>query len=214
MADEFLPLNAKNALEIKNKNNLEKIEKLGNFKDMYGISSYKNFRDLLIRMIKRYKTLATQRNDVNFQELALFSEGILKEYDIEQNKNKKIVGGDIEAPYYGNGIKETSIKTYQEILDEGIVSKNQELVFKFIRNHGGLTDMEIAKELGFPDPNVVRPRRKELLDIGLIISNGKRKCEITNRESLTWIVPEIIKVKNYKVQITCPRCHGRGWISK
>jgi len=40
------------------------------------------------------------------------------------------------------------------------------------------------------DPNMVRPRRKELVDLGLVEEVGKRKCSISGRMALIWCVKD------------------------
>lgn len=45
-------------------------------------------------------------------------------------------------------------------------------VLDFLRHHGPATDRQIMRGLGFSDPNAVRPRITELLDMGLITQAG------------------------------------------
>lgn len=52
-----------------------------------------------------------------------------------------------------------------------------------------MTDREMAKELGFEDPNKVRPRRHELVKQGIIVDEEhceKRLCRITGKLSIAW----------------------------
>jgi len=51
----------------------------------------------------------------------------------------------------------------------------------------------IARGMGFLDPNKVRPRRKELLDMGLVVESGKRVCEFTGKLCYVWDVEEHVK---------------------
>lgn len=81
-------------------------------------------------------------------------------------------------------VRDTSLLAYMDLKPE--LGERQELVFKAIKNRSGLTDREIANELGFSDPNKVRPRRKELYDLGLIKTIGKRECKITKRLAYIW----------------------------
>lgn len=48
------------------------------------------------------------------------------------------------------------------------------------------TDREIARSLGFGDPNKVRPRRFELMEASLIIEAGTKICSVTERTALMW----------------------------
>ena len=79
---------------------------------------------------------------------------------------------------------------YQDILPS--LHTRQWKVLRAIRDmtiHGQPpTDMEIARCLGYADPNRVRPRRKELADGQLIIPAGKRPCSVTGKTAMTWRV--------------------------
>jgi len=93
-------------------------------------------------------------------------------------------------------MRATSIKAYGEVPDLG---EMQQKVFSAIIEcsmEGRYpTDREIAKYLGFSDPNNVRPRRFELMEAGLIIETSKRKCSISGRTALTWAVSPHLKAK-------------------
>ena len=56
------------------------------------------------------------------------------------------------------------------------------------RHYKGITDQEIKKLLHDVDPNKVRPRRNELVKLGLVMCVGKRKCSVTQRESMIWAI--------------------------
>ncbi len=90
----------------------------------------------------------------------------------------------------------TSIKAYGEVPDLG---EMQQRVFNAIieLNMEGRypTDRELAKDLGFSDPNNVRPRRHELMESGLIIEAGRRKCRESGRTAITWAVSPHLKTK-------------------
>lgn len=85
-------------------------------------------------------------------------------------------------------MRETSILAYQSI--EPTLGKRQQLVYDCIvkcnKQDYFPTDLEITKQLGFSDPNKVRPRRKELYDLDLIEIAGRRVCLYSNRLALTW----------------------------
>jgi len=58
----------------------------------------------------------------------------------------------------------------------------------------GMTDREMANHYNYLDPNVVRPRRYELVYgtkrhpelAGILENAGERKCSITNRQTIFW----------------------------
>jgi len=80
-------------------------------------------------------------------------------------------------------IRQTSLLAFQDELPH--LGKRQYEVLKAIRDlnlHGiHPTDREIAKLLGYADPNKVRPRRHELMEYGLIIEAGERIIKNTLR---------------------------------
>jgi hypothetical protein len=118
-------------------------------------------------------------------------------------------------------VQETSIKAYHEIIDEGLVGKRQTEVFELLIKNPNLTDTEIAIKLGYKDMNKTRPRRKDLVDLGMVIENGKRTCSITTRTVIQWCIkPKLTKFdvienrKNLCKKKKCPFCKGTGLIQK
>jgi len=93
-------------------------------------------------------------------------------------------------------MRETSLLAYGEIPN---LPEMQQKVFNAIIEHNMEgrypTDRELAKYLELSDPNNVRPRRFELMEAGLIIEAGKRKCTISDRTALTWKVSPQLKAK-------------------
>ena len=85
-------------------------------------------------------------------------------------------------------VEQTSMLSWVEL--QPALGKRQDEVYFALQTLGIATDWEITKALGRNDPNYVRPRRKELYDLGLIRAVGKRPCTITKRTVLVW---EIIK---------------------
>ena len=88
-------------------------------------------------------------------------------------------------------IRDTSINSLEELKNNlGIM---QQIVFRTIINHPYSTDRELCVFLGVNDPNVVRPRRKELLDLGLINDYGVRKCTVTTKKAHMWDINPLNK---------------------
>lgn len=83
-------------------------------------------------------------------------------------------------------MRQTSIQAYRELQPK--LSIRQKQVLWFIRAFPNSTDRELTKLMGYTDPNKVRPRRKELLDIGKITESGKRTCKVSGKTALTWRV--------------------------
>lgn len=83
----------------------------------------------------------------------------------------------------------TSLEAYRYIKHKAIptIGDRQQLVLDVIRaSKVPLTDLEIANKLRFGDPNHVRPRRYELVEMGVIEKAGKRPCTISGRKAFTW----------------------------
>ena len=81
-------------------------------------------------------------------------------------------------------IRDTTLDAYEKIKKS--LGERQQEVFDLINKQPGLTDNEIARRLGYADPNKVRPRRFELMELRLIEEGEKRPCSISNRKALTW----------------------------
>lgn len=114
-------------------------------------------------------------------------------------------------------VRETSIDCYSEIIEEGLVGDMQKIVYDKLLEKDDLTDQEIARELVFKDPNKVRPRRKELLDLRLILDNGIRRCSVTQRKAHSWVInpkPNIVLIRRLKniIKRKCKHCGGQGYI--
>jgi len=88
-------------------------------------------------------------------------------------------------------VRETSIKTYKEIIEEGLLSEQQEIVFRFFKEHPLSTDLECSQYTNLKI-NVVTGRRNELFNDGCLVEGVKVRSSITGRLSLTWYVPSII----------------------
>ena len=83
-------------------------------------------------------------------------------------------------------VKDTSIITYEDIIDEGLVGIRQREIIRWLADNPYHTDTEISRSLGYIDINHVRPRRKELVDLGIIEKGGKKYCDHTGRLCYAW----------------------------
>ena len=119
-------------------------------------------------------------------------------------------------------VRSTSINTYHDIKEEGLVGKRQlEVLELFSELDHPITDMELAEKLHYDDPNNVRPRRKELYDLGIIKEDGKRVCSITDRLVYQWCIIDGLNINTVrenknklKNKIKCPMCKGSGFVIK
>ena len=88
-------------------------------------------------------------------------------------------------------IQRTSVQSFHEEKDSLRLGERQQLVYNLIRRFPGKTDRELAlifaAQIGHPvDPNVIRPRRHELVEKGLVELFEKRECKVTGKTSMTW----------------------------
>lgn len=94
-------------------------------------------------------------------------------------------------------VRQTSLLAFEGLRECQILETRQELVLSTIKKmclagHVDVSDMEITaylfknKLINRLDPNIVRPRRKELLDKELIIECPKRACKVTAHLVSTW----------------------------
>lgn len=107
-------------------------------------------------------------------------------------------------------MRQTSIETYHQIRDEGLLSKMRFRAYELIYKYGPLTASEIEakdKEL-FPSnrPNsFLHQRLSELRDIGVIQEVSERNCRITGRIAIEWDannkLPSSLEKKKTKDQI-------------
>jgi transcription initiation factor IIE alpha subunit len=81
-------------------------------------------------------------------------------------------------------IQDTSIKSYADVKE--FLGDRQNIVLNAISDLGECTDSEIANYLGYPDLNSVRPRRFELVELGLVQEKCRRICKITGKTAISW----------------------------
>lgn len=86
-------------------------------------------------------------------------------------------------------MQETSLEAYEDIKNK--VGLKQLIVYQFLEENEGSTDMEIADGLNLADPNKIRPRRNELVKKGLVTEIYKRACKITGRRAIVWDINKI-----------------------
>jgi hypothetical protein len=82
-------------------------------------------------------------------------------------------------------IQQTSLQAYSELDNSELQSRYREIL-QLLAQRGPMTDREIARQLGFTDPNAVRPRRHELTELNYVFPLGKRKCNVTGKTSIEW----------------------------
>lgn len=81
-------------------------------------------------------------------------------------------------------VRDTSVLSYEEIRES--LGARQSYVLDLIELNPRRTDRELAEIAGTADPNMIRPRRSELVAKGLVIESGHRHCSVTGKLSTTW----------------------------
>jgi len=87
-----------------------------------------------------------------------------------------------------HNIRDTSRESYHDLLRHPHEINGRRLeVLNAINEIGKpVTDQEIKKYLCKNEPNYVRPRRNELVELGFVESFIKRECNITGKKVYTW----------------------------
>lgn len=84
-------------------------------------------------------------------------------------------------------MRSTSLEAYHSLDDLGVRQLKVLHAIKTMNKHGDYpTDQEITRWMGYYDPNKVRPRRRELENMGFVVEYGKRRCKVTDRQAVTW----------------------------
>lgn len=69
-------------------------------------------------------------------------------------------------------------------------------IYEYVRGQSSnsFTDRQIMTNLGFTEPNQVRPRITELVERGLLYESGSAKCDVTDKTvRLVKIVSDVNK---------------------
>ena len=94
-----------------------------------------------------------------------------------------------------HSMRDTSLEAYSPLKLGDLGKMHEEVLREIIElNLMGQypTDREVAKNLGYSDPNRVRPRRHELWRDGYVVE-GRRPCSITRISAHTWRLSAALK---------------------
>jgi len=61
------------------------------------------------------------------------------------------------------------------------IGKRAQMVRDWFKANGPGTDRDVMRGLGFSEPNAVRPRCTELVDAGVLVEVGSRRCPVTGK---------------------------------
>jgi hypothetical protein len=82
-------------------------------------------------------------------------------------------------------IRQTSILAYKEIINDGLLGLMEQRVYNIICKYPGLCDREYSELTGLRI-NQITGRRNDLLRKGLVVDDGLKKFEKTNKTVMTW----------------------------
>lgn len=91
-------------------------------------------------------------------------------------------------------VRESSVKTYRDIIDEGLLGLQEEIVFDFFYRNPWSSDRECCEFTGLRI-NCVTGRRNKLVEMGCVLERGRRLCSVSGRNVLVWGVPVRIRLK-------------------
>ena len=98
---------------------------------------------------------------------------------------------DLNCPVCGTKLKnpkkiseQTKLGSYLSLDENDLVILRQKIFQSLMSAEG--TDRELTERLGYTDPNKIRPRRFELVDMGLAENKYKRPCRVSGKKSIVW----------------------------
>jgi predicted HTH transcriptional regulator len=81
-------------------------------------------------------------------------------------------------------VRDTSILTYITLAEH--LGEMTQAAYEAVKQHPYRTAKELAKKLGYTDPNKIRPRLTELKDAGLVYNPYKRTCTESHLLAYVW----------------------------
>ena len=82
-------------------------------------------------------------------------------------------------------IRQSSLQSYLDL--QGFISVRHREYLEALRGVGHpATDLEVSRFAGHSDPNYFRPRRNELVKMGLVVEAGQRVCGVSGKTCLVW----------------------------
>lgn len=72
-----------------------------------------------------------------------------------------------------------SVDAYHQ--EEPRLSRRAAAILEWIERHGPATDRRVMEAMGFREPNAVRPRITELIDLGSLREVRNTRCPVTGK---------------------------------
>lgn len=112
-------------------------------------------------------------------------------------------------------MRKTSVLVYNQIKEEGTLSKRRWETYDALFRSGPMTINETLKCLPYSQHKSISPRFAELRDMGAIEEVGERECFVTGRVCILWDVSGKLPKKLVKPdKIECTYCNGRGYVQQ
>lgn len=111
--------------------------------------------------------------------------------------------------------RQSSIEAYNDIKNNGLLSKRRLEVYIALYENGPCTTNELLKKMTFLEKNnnpSVHVRLNELKHLTVVREIGTTICSITNRTVILWEVTNNLPIKLEKrIKIKCEHCNGTGY---
>lgn len=92
----------------------------------------------------------------------------------------------MEATSMQKQVRDTSILAYLSLAEH--LGEMTQAAYEAVKQYPYRTSKELAKKLGYTDPNKIRPRLTELKDAGLIYNPYKRICSESHLQAYVWSI--------------------------
>ena len=115
-------------------------------------------------------------------------------------------------------VRETSIEAYNEIKENGLLSKKRFQVYDILFRLGPMTGAQVSNVIKKGNTKnayseTVRNRLTELRNSGVVREVGEVICPITGRRVIQWDVTKKTPTKWDKpIRETCRQCGGKGYL--
>lgn len=103
-------------------------------------------------------------------------------------------------------VRDTSVKTYRQLLAEGVIGIMCEKLLVVIRENPNLSDTDYSNITGYKI-NQITGRRNDLMQMGLVVKSGEKIDVKTGQEVTTWKAPKKFNFKK-KIPIRCKHCRS------
>jgi hypothetical protein len=86
---------------------------------------------------------------------------------------------NIVSLHQSHSLHANSLTAYRE--ERPKLNGRKKLIYDYISRRGPCTDREIMSALGFSEPNAIRPRCTELLQMGLLTESDSIRDDLTGK---------------------------------